>query len=145
MSRIRSSSDASNCRPQKQHTSAVAGPRDGALVEVAPTLGTEAEFRRAFSERGTAWQDFVRQLRENDEGFDRVDAFVAQMVMIRPRGRDWLAGVGLAAFLPLNLVDGGAHDEALQNLADRILEAEARNVSTRLDAVIGRLKTLLEA
>lgn len=29
--------------------------------------------------------------------FDRVDAFVAQMVMIRPRGRDWLAGVGLAA------------------------------------------------
>jgi division protein CdvB (Snf7/Vps24/ESCRT-III family) len=26
-----------------------------------------------------------------------------------------------------------------------ILEAEARNVSTRLDSVIGRLKTLLEA
>jgi len=26
-----------------------------------------------------------------------------------------------------------------------ILEAEARNVSTRLDAVIGRLKTLLES
>ncbi len=29
-------------------------------------------------------------------GFDRVDAFVAQLVVIRPRGRDWLAGVGFA-------------------------------------------------
>jgi uncharacterized membrane protein YbhN (UPF0104 family) len=35
--------------------------------------------------------------RSPPHGFDRVDAFAAQMVMIRPRGRDWLAGVGLAA------------------------------------------------
>jgi uncharacterized membrane protein YbhN (UPF0104 family) len=35
--------------------------------------------------------------RPPSHGFDRVDAFAAQIVMIRPRGRDWLAGVGLAA------------------------------------------------
>ena len=35
--------------------------------------------------------------RSLSHGFDRVDAFVAQIVMIRPRGRDWLAGVGFAA------------------------------------------------
>ena len=36
--------------------------------------------------------------RPPSHGFDRVDAFAAQIVMIRPRRRrDWLAGVGFAA------------------------------------------------
>ena len=38
------------------------------------------------------------------------------------------SGVGLAAFLRINLVEAGAHDEALQDLADRIVEAEARGL-----------------
>jgi tetratricopeptide (TPR) repeat protein len=38
------------------------------------------------------------------------------------------AGVGLAAFLRVNLVDAGAHDEALRELADAIPEAGARGL-----------------
>jgi hypothetical protein len=70
--------------------------REGELAEVAPALQTEADFRHAFAERGGAWQDFMRQLRAHDEGFDRF-AFgelpwtLDGSVLVRLLRRGWVA------------------------------------------------------
>jgi tetratricopeptide (TPR) repeat protein len=56
-----------------------------------------------------------------------IDLVRQGIVYASPRGLLG-AGVGLAAGLRILLVDTGAHDEALQDLADKILDAEARGV-----------------
>lgn len=43
---------------------------DGKLVEEAPLIKTEADFRAAFRERGPTWERFKQQLSRNDVGYD---------------------------------------------------------------------------
>jgi uncharacterized protein (TIRG00374 family) len=76
-----------------------------ALVAVGITLAVAVALRIATQhpEQLTRLaRTFVRAVyrirrRTPSHGLERVDAFVDQLVVIRPRGRDWLAGVGFAA------------------------------------------------
>jgi hypothetical protein len=70
--------------------------RGGGLVEVTPLVSTEAEFRRAFTERGATWRAFIQQLRAYDQGFDSL-AFgdgrwtFDGSVLVRLARRGWVA------------------------------------------------------
>ena len=76
-----------------------------ALVAVGITLTVAAALRVATQhpeQLTRIARTFVRAVyrirrRTPSLGLERVDAFVDQLVVIRPRGRDWLAGAGFAA------------------------------------------------
>jgi uncharacterized membrane protein YbhN (UPF0104 family) len=73
--------------------------------------------------------------RPPSHGYDRVDAFVAQIVLIRPRGRDWLAGVGFAAanwIADVACFVVACHAVGISDLAPRVIV-----IAYAADAVVG--------
>lgn len=64
------------------------------LTEELPAIRSEAEFRQAFSQRSTKWQEFKDQLRRSDRGYDRFtfDASLADASsVVRMARRGWVA------------------------------------------------------
>ena len=114
-----------------------------AIIAVAITVAVAAALHAAnqrpealvrLGRRGVrAWNRISRHAPSH--GFDRVDAFVAQVVLIRPRGRDWLAGVGFAA---VNWITDVAcfvvacHAVGISDLAPRVIV-----IAYAADAVVG--------
>ena len=68
--------------------------RDGVLTEETPLITTEAEFRKAFTERSPQWERFKSQLQHSDRGYDRL-SFNASMAdasaIARLLRRGWVA------------------------------------------------------
>ena len=79
--------------------------------------------------------------RAPSHGFDRVTAFVAQLVTIRPRGRDWLAGVGFAAvnwLADVACLVVACRAVGIPDLAPRVIV-----IAYAADAVVGAAPLLL--
>lgn len=66
----------------------------GQLTEELPVIRSEAEFREAFKNRSSAWQDFKTQLKGHDIGYDRFtfeETPVDSSSIVRLIRRGWVA------------------------------------------------------